>query len=157
MLIAKVQDNQVIELADYRDLFPNTSFPTSGPDAEFLAANSCMTVTVLKSYDNATEKLVSVTPYIEDNTVYTVAIKPLTEEEIAARDESVKQKNKKQAENLLADSDWSDKPSVVDTTKALHLVNAAEWDAYRDALRMIAVVPTVEVEWPVKPEEQWSV
>ena len=58
MLIAKVQDNQVIELADYKVLFPNTSFPSNGPDAEFLATNSCMTVTVFKPYDNATEKLV---------------------------------------------------------------------------------------------------
>ena len=59
--------------------------------------------------------------------------------------------------NLLRDTDWSDKPSVTDTTKALHLVNAAEWAAYRDALRMIAVVPSVEVDWPTKPEELWSI
>lgn len=157
MLIAKVQNNQVVDVADSKELFPNTSFPSSGPSAEFLTENGCMHISIWKQYDNTTKKLVSVNPYIEDNQVFTVAVEPLTEEEIAARDESAKQKNKKQAENLLAESDWADNPSVVDTSKALHLVNAAEWDAYRDALRMIAVVPTVEVEWPVKPEEIWSV
>ena len=84
MLIAKVQNEQVIEVADYRDLFPNTSFAVTGPDAAFLAENSCMTVTVFKAYDADTEKLVNVSPYVEGNTVYTVAVEPLTEEEIAA-------------------------------------------------------------------------
>lgn len=77
---------------------------------------------------------------------------------IVADEATKKAANKAQAEKLLSESDWSDKPSVTDTTKPLHLVNAAEWDAYRDALRIIAVVPPVTVtEWPTKPEEVWSI
>lgn len=151
MLIAKVQNEQVIEVADYRDLFPNTSFAVTGPDATFLAENSCMTVTVFKPYDNATEKLVAVNAYVEGDTVYTVAVEPLTEEEIAAKDQSKKAKVKAQAMQLLTDTDWTQMPDV-------YLINKGDFTDYRAMLRVIALNPPVSVtEWPVKPEEQWSV
>ena len=90
MLIAKIQDGTVVEVADYRALFPNTSFSSNGPDAEFLAANGCMTVTVFKPYDSATQKLVSASPYIEDNQVFTVAVEDKTAEELAAEEQTKK-------------------------------------------------------------------
>ena len=158
MLIAKIQNEQVTEVADYRDLFPNTSFAVTGPDAAFLTENSCMTVTVFKAYDADTEKLVTVSPYIEGNTVYTVAVEPLTEEELAAKDASKKAKVKLQAENLLQASDWSQYADVTNPLNTPHLVNSEEWTVYRSALRAIAINPPVTVEaWPTKPEEQWSV
>lgn len=158
MLIAKVQNQQVTEVADYRDLFPNTSFAVTGPDAAFLAENNCMTVTVFKAYDADTEKLVTVSPYVEGNTVYTVTVEPLTEEEIAARDASAKAKVKAQAENLLQVSDWSQYADVTNPLNTPHLVNSEEWTVYRSALRALAINPPVTVEtWPTKPEEQWSV
>lgn len=151
MLIAKVQNEQVIEVADYRDLFPNTSFAVTGPDAAFLAENSCMTVTVFKAYDADTEKLVTVSPYVEGNTVYTVAVEPLTEEEINARNESKKAKVKAQAMQLLTDTDWTQMSDVT-------LVNKQEFTDYRTTVRAIALNPPVSVtEWPVKPEEVWTV
>lgn len=158
MLIAKVQNQQVTEVADYRDLFPNTSFAVTGPDAAFLADNGCMTVTVFKAYDADTDKLVTVSPYIEGNTVYTVAVEPLTEEELVAKDASKKAKVKLQAENLLQDSDWSQYADVTNPLNTPHLVNSEEWTVYRSALRALAINPPVTVEtWPTKPEEQWSV
>jgi len=158
MLIAKIQDNTVVEVADYRDLFPNTSFPSSGPDPEFLLDNSCMTVTVWKPYNQNTEKLVAVDAYVEDNTVYTVAVEPLTEEEIAARDASAKAKVKAQAEDMLKASDWTQYPDVTNTLNVPHLINGDEWVTYRALVRAIVLNPPVTVtEWPTKPEEQWSV
>ena len=42
--------------------------------------------------------------------------------------------------------------------KTPHLVNGNEFDDYRVALRDITLKPPISVtEWPVKPEEQWSV
>ena len=38
MLIAKVNGNTVLEVADYRELFPDTSFPTNGPNDDFFIA-----------------------------------------------------------------------------------------------------------------------
>ena len=150
MLIAKINDGQVVEVADYRDLFPNTSFGVNGPDAEFLAQNSCMTVTVFKPYDAATQKLVPANPYIEDNTVYTVQVEALTEEELAAQEASKKAKVKAQAMQLLTETDWTQMPDV-------DLVNKSDFTTYRAELRVIALNPPTEVtEWPKKPEEIWT-
>ena len=149
MLIAKIQDGQVFTVADYRSLFPNTSFSSNGPDAEFLAENSCMNVTVFKPYDANTQKLEPADPYIEGDTVYTVQVAEMTTEEIAAQEASKKAKVKAQAMDLLSATDWTQMPDV-------DLVNKADFTAYRASLRTIALNPPVEVtEWPVKPEEVW--
>ena len=84
MLIAKIKDNQVIDIADYKSMFPNTSFSANGIDDAFLAENSCLRVTVWKPYDHASEKLVTCTPYIQDNQVFTVEVDPKTQEELDA-------------------------------------------------------------------------
>ena len=145
MLIAKVEDGQVINVSDYRDMFPNTSFPASGPDAEFLEANSCMTVTVWKPYDALTEKLASVTPYIEENTVYTIAVEPLTPEEIAANTESQWSKVRSQRDTLLAACDWTQLPDVA-------LSNKTEWATYRQKLRDITdQTNPYNIIWPEAP------
>lgn len=162
MLIAQINEAGVVTaVADYQSLYPQTSFPQGGPTDEWMVENSCMFVNVFKPYDQDTEKLVPATPYIEmdDPThwVYTVAVEPLTPEEIAQREEAKRQANKTQAESLLQATDWTEGKSVRDTTKAIYLVNGDEFDDYRVALRVIAVNPPVEVtEWPVKPDEQWS-
>lgn len=84
MLIAKVENDQVLDVADYQSMFPDTSFGTNGPDAQFLADNGCLGVTVWLPYFHATEKLVSVAPYIEDGQVFTVQVEPKTQEELDA-------------------------------------------------------------------------
>ena len=145
MLIAKVEDGQVINVSDYRDMFPNTSFPASGPDAEFLEANSCMTVTVWKPYDQLTEKLAAVVPYIEENTVYTIAVESLTASEIEANTESQWAKIRKQRDSLLQSCDWTQLPDV-------NIPNKADWAAYRQALRDITnQADPYNLEWPSDP------
>ena len=145
MLIAKVEDGQVINVSDYRDMFPNTSFPANGPDAEFLENNSCMTVTVWKSYDRLTEKLASVAPYIENNTVYTIAVEPLTPEEIAANTESQWSKVRSQRDTLLSSCDWTQLPDVA-------LSNKTEWATYRQKLRDITdQTNPYNIIWPEAP------
>lgn len=88
MLIAKIQDGAVAEVADYKQLFPNTSFPPSGPDSEFLFENSCLPVNLWKAYDRATQRLVPSAPYIEDGQVFLVTVQNKTATEISneARD-----------------------------------------------------------------------
>jgi len=73
---------------------------------------------------------------------------PSPEEKIAA--------NKQRAMSLLSESDWVEVPSVSDTSTEPYLVNKAEFDAYRVALRVIAVHPTPDAEFPTKPDEVWS-
>ena len=147
MLIAKVEDGQVINVSDYRDMFPNTSFPASGPDAEFLEANSCMMVTVWKTYNQLTEKLASVAPYIEENTVYTIAVEPLTPEEIEANTQSQWSKVRAQRDTLLQSCDWTQLPDV-----PLDTPTKEAWVLYRQQLRDVtSQSDPYNIVWPVAP------
>lgn len=65
--------------------------------------------------------------------------------------------NAAQAKRLLEESDWSDLPSVRNTAISPHLLNGADFDAYRAALRAIVVNRPATVEsWPVRPDAAWS-
>lgn len=145
MLIAKIENGQVVDVADYRNMFAGTSFPSSGISDEFLAENSCKKVTVWKPYDAATEKLVGCPAYIENDEVFTVVVEPLTEEELQQRTESKAQEVRDTRTKLLAECDWtqlSDAP-----------VDKQAWADYRQALRDItnqAGFP-MEVVFPKDP------
>jgi len=76
MFIARVNENTVWQIGDYRELFPDTSFTPHGPDADFMAEHNVMPVSFNKPYDPATEQLVPVEPYIDNGVVYTVAVQP---------------------------------------------------------------------------------
>ena len=145
MLIAKIEDGVVTNVADYQSMFPDTSFPTSGPNADFLAQNNCLGVTVFKPHNSKTEKLVSVASYIEDNQVFTIAVEPLTAEELQAKTDSQAAQVRKQRDDLLATCDWtqlSDAP-----------VDKQAWATYRQALRDISTQAGFpwEVEFPKDP------
>jgi hypothetical protein len=92
MLIAKIEGSTVLEVADYRAIFPDVSFTEAGPDLAWLKENSCLPVTVWKAYNAETQVLEPCTPYIDGDTVYTVDVVDLTPEQIA----------EKQAAELLA-------------------------------------------------------
>lgn len=57
--------------------------------------------------------------------------------------------NEAKAKSLLFESDWTQLLDV-------NLANKTEWDVYRQALRAIAVAPTVEPVWPTKPTVVWG-
>jgi hypothetical protein len=156
MLIAIVNGQTVEQVGDYQVLFPNTSFPSSGPTDEWMAETGCMKVNLYKPYDIDTQKLVSVLPYIEEEWVYTVQVEQLSTEELQQIENTKKSQNKNQAQTLLQQTDWVEIPSVSDSSNTPHLTNKSEFDTYRLSLRVIAVNPTVTVEWPEKPTEQWS-
>lgn len=73
MNIAKLE-NGTITVGHYRDLFPNTSFPVSGPNDDFFTENSCLKVSIFKEHDRATQMLVGCEPYVENGMVYTVEV-----------------------------------------------------------------------------------
>ena len=79
MQIAKIKDNKVEAIGEHRALFPNTSFPASGPPADWMTQNSVLPVTVFRPYNGLTEKSTSVDPYIEDGVVYLHKIEALDE------------------------------------------------------------------------------
>ena len=83
MQLAIIDNDQVVKIGHYKTLFPEVSFPTTGPDAEFLASHNALEVTVWKPHTE-TEKLETVEPYIEGQYVYTVQVVSKTTEELEA-------------------------------------------------------------------------
>ena len=73
MNIAKLENGQII-VGNYKDLFPNTSFPVTGPNDDFFTENNCLKVSVFKEHDRNTEMLVGCDPYEENGVVYTVEV-----------------------------------------------------------------------------------
>lgn len=69
-------------VADYREIFKNTSFPANGPSDEFLQENDSVKVSVYLPHDQATQRLVSCNAYIQDGWAYTVKVEQKTQEEI---------------------------------------------------------------------------
>tara|TARA_B100000700_G_scaffold199500_1_gene219473 strand:+ start:2972 stop:3451 length:480 start_codon:yes stop_codon:yes gene_type:complete len=158
MQIAKIKDNAVEKIGEHTDLFPNVSFPASGPTSDWMTENSVMLVTMSRSYNRMTQKSTSVDPYIEDNVVYLHKIEALSDsEKTAAQTEA----NNRQAElqrvernRRLAETDWM---ACSDVTMS------EDWKTYRQALRDITKhsnwpnlkVPDMDGsgdnDWPVKP------
>lgn len=73
MLIAKI-DGSNITVGDYRELFPNTSFPVTGPNDDFYAENGFARVSTFKVHDRSTEMLIGCDPYLDGDMVYTVQV-----------------------------------------------------------------------------------
>jgi hypothetical protein len=78
------------------------------------------------------------------------ALWPSTQEFLA------KQTCKKQASELLYATDWTTIADVANPTNSPYLANQAEFIAYRNAIRQLAVYPVVNPVFPVKPTENWA-
>ena len=65
--------------------------------------------------------------------------------------------NKEYAKARLAETDWSEIPSVNDASLSPHLDNGAAFVNYRTIIRSIAVNPVAgDIVWPVQPKAKWS-
>lgn len=158
MLVAKIIAGAVADIADYRAMFISNVFPPEGPSDEWMAEQGVKRVNVYREHDAETEKLVPCTPVIEGDWVYTVEVQPLTTEDIAAREQNKRLDNAARARQELVASDWCEMASVRNTAVTPHLLNGADFDTYRLALRAIAIDPPVEVTtWPERPTASWSV
>ena len=158
MQIAKIKDNAVEKIGEHTDLFPNVSFPASGPTSDWMTENSVMLVTMSRSYNRMTQKSTSVDPYIEDNVVYLHKIESLTNSEKTAAQTALNNetaaRNREERNRRLAETDWM---ACSDVTMA------ENWKTYRQALRDITKhinwpnlkVPDIDGsgddDWPVKP------
>ena len=145
MLIAKVQDNQVLEVADYRAMFPDTSFPANGPDADWMVENSCLPVTVWLAHED-NQKLIPAEPYILDDQVYTVVVEDKTADELEADKQSLAARVRAERNRLLSDCDW--------TQLADAPVDSVIYAKYRQDLRDITKQDgfPVSVIWPESPK-----
>lgn len=164
MLIAIVNGQTVEQVGDYQVLFPNTSFPSSGPTPEWMTENSCMYVNTYLPYDPTTQILTTVAPYIlvadpekPLDWVYTVQVQDMTPEQLAAYQASIAAQIGSQAQQLLSATDWTTIPSVADPAQSNpYLTNQTEFISWRSQVRAIAVTPTYTSVIPPQPTDTWS-
>ena len=146
MQIAITHNGTVTAVGDYRQLFPQTSFPDSGPSASFFAENNCLPVTLHKPFDSTTHKLVWCAAYIENGQVYTVQVEPLTADDLAQRQTAKAASARAQRDALLKDCDWT---QLGDYPKQ----NGNDWKVYRKALRDVPQQTGFpdNIVWPTAP------
>jgi hypothetical protein len=63
---------------------------------------------------------------------------------------------KKKASELLYATDWTTIPDVANTANNPYLTNQAEFIAYRNTVRGLAVNPVANPDFPVTPNPIWS-
>ena len=136
-----------ITVGDYRELFSNTSFGTSGPSDEFLAANNAKKVTLFKDHDRLTQKLVSCAPYDDGEFVSMAQVESLTADEIQSAKDSAMAQIRGQRNQLLKNCDWT---QIADCT-----ADKTAWATYRQALRDLPSTitePRTFTAWPHNPD-----
>ena len=137
-----------ITVGDYRELFSNTSFPSSGPSDEFLTANNAKKVNAFKAHDKLTQKLVSCAAYDDGEFVSVVQVADMSAEEIQANKDSAMANIRGQRNQLLKDCDWT---QIADCT----IPKKSEWTTYRQTLRDLPSTitePRTFTDWPNNPD-----
>ena len=67
------------------------------------------------------------------------------------------EQNKNTASQLLTNTDWTTIPDVANPINDPYLGNQADFIAYRNTIRAIAVYPPAgQVTWPTAPTEIWE-
>lgn len=149
MYYAKQTDDG-FQITVLKVLFPNTSFPDTGPDAAWLAESGVYPVEEHLYFDANAFKRNGITPTLRDGTVYTAELVALTDEDKAQREADrlaqLGSVAREQRNRLLADCDWT---QLGDYSKP----DKADWKAYRKALRDVTKQPGFpeKVEWPTVP------
>lgn len=147
MIVAIVNNGSIEQTGELSVLFPNVSFPASGPSDEWMAENNLVPVTYFKAYDAATQKLVSCEAYLEGGAVYAVNVESLSADELAAKDASTIAANRAIKNKMLSDTDWtqlSDVP-LTDACKA----------AFAEKRQQLRNVDLLNPVWPEMPAEEW--
>jgi len=149
MYYAKQTDDG-FQITVLKVLFPDTSFPDTGPDAAWLADSGVYPVEEHLYFDANAYKRNGITPTLRDGTVYTAELLPLTDEDKAQREADrlaqLGSVAREQRNRLLADCDWTQLADYAGTDKPA-------WKAYRKALRDVTKQPGFPetIEWPSAP------
>jgi hypothetical protein len=63
---------------------------------------------------------------------------------------------KDEASKLLYETDWTTIPDITNTANDPYLLNQADFIAYRNTVRKLAVNPVADPVFPTVPTAQWS-
>jgi hypothetical protein len=75
---------------------------------------------------------------------------------IPTQETVAKQSCKKQASELLYETDWTTIPDVADSANTPYLTNQTEFITWRSQIRALAINPVVDPVFPPKPNEVWG-
>ena len=143
MNYAIIDGTTVKSTGTIQQLFPNTSFTTAGPNADFLTANNVVELVQTLSYTTPTQKLSIVDAYVDSGKAYTVKVESTTTEEQTTLTNQQWSSIRLQRDNLLKNTDWR---------ASSDLTLSDDWKNYRQALRD---VPTqsdpFNITWPTEP------
>jgi hypothetical protein len=143
MNYAIIDGTTVKSTGTIQQLFPNTSFTTAGPNADFLTANNVVELVQTLSYTTPTQKLSIVDAYVDSGKAYTVKVESTTTEEQTTLTNQQWSSIRLQRDNLLKNTDWR---------ASSDLTLSDDWKNYRQALRD---VPTqsdpYNITWPTAP------
>jgi len=114
----------------YKKIFPNVSFPASGPSDAFLADKGAVKVSTFREHNRAIQKLVPSDPVVEGGFCYVVSVVDKTAEEIAADTASKAAQMRAARDRALEASDWR-----VIRAAETGVAMSQEWQDYRQSLR----------------------
>ena len=144
MLLAKVVNGAITEIADYKTFF------NAVPSDEELIASGLVRVNQFRPHDRLTEKLVTCDAVLEGGWAYVVAVEPMTAEEIDAHKQSALANIRAQRNFLLSSSDWT---QLEDSPVS----NKSEWATYRQVLRDLpSTIQDARIwnDWPLNPDAE---
>tara|TARA_Y100000401_G_C8278735_1_gene202264 strand:+ start:273 stop:707 length:435 start_codon:yes stop_codon:yes gene_type:complete len=143
MNYAIIDGTTVKSTGTIQELFPNTSFPPTGPDASFLADNNVVELISTLSYTPPTQKLTTVDAYIDGGKVYNVKVESTTTDEQTTLINSKWEDIRRYRDSYLIDTDWR---------ASTDLTLSDDWKNYRQALRDIPTQSDpFNITWPTKP------
>lgn len=118
------------QIDEHGKIFPDVTFPASGPSDEFLAERGAYKVSMFREYDSKTQKLVACAPVVEDGFAYVVQVANKTQDEIQSDTDAKASEMRAYRDEALKRCDW-----VVIRAYETNGSVDAEWLAYRQSLR----------------------
>ena len=143
MNYAIIDGTTVKSTGTIQQLFPNTSFPATGPNPSFLTENNVVEVISTLNYTPPAQKLVTVDAYLDGGKVYNVKVESTTTDEQTILIKSKWEDIRRRRDSALIETDWR---------ASSDLTLSDDWKNYRQALRD---VPTqsdpFNITWPTMP------
>lgn len=144
-MIAIVQNNEVVNTGTLQSLFPNTSFPKTGPNDEWKAENGVVDIVYTRSFDEDTQHLETTDAYLENGVVYVVRVVTNSDEYNADRNSNQWISVRDERNAYLQECDWTQLPDVSSVDKTA-------WATYRQQLRDVTTqADPFNITWPTKP------
>ena len=145
MNYAIIDGTTVKSTGTIKQLFPNTSFTTTGPNADFLKDNNVVEIIEALDCTEPTQKVTTVNPYYvqSEDKVYTVKVESTTSDEQTALINQKWKNIRVERDRKLLATDWR-------ASSDLTLSDA--WKTYRQALRDITTQSDpYNITWPTEP------